>query len=319
MLALFPVFGILVGRAELPRWPTRRWRQVEAFGRQIADVFEGLPVLRALGMSARQRERIAEAAEGLRAASLSTLRVALLSALVLDTLASVSVALVAVPLGLRLLSGSIRLAPALAVLLIAPEVFLPLRRASAEFHESTEGLAAARRAMDLIAAGAPEHPDPDPRRRAGPAPSRQPGMRAPGDPARVPVALRDVWVELPGRAEPVLEGAWLTVEPGEKVVLVGPNGGGKSTTLALLLGFIAPSRGAVTVGGTDLRELDLEAWRRRLSYLPEHPTLLAQAPGRQPPPRRPGRPRRAAGRGPRPDARFDPSRPPPRRARHPAR
>ena len=274
VLVLFPVFGILVGQSS-SRLATRRWRQVEAFGRQIADVFEGLPVLRALGMSARQRERIAEAAEGLRAASLSTLRVALLSALVLDTLASVSVALVAVPLGLRLLSGSIRLAPALAVLLIAPEAFLPLRRASAEFHESTEGLAAARRAMDLIAAGAPEHPDPDPRRRAGPAPSRQPGMRAPGDPARVPVALRDVWVELPGRAEPVLEGAWLTVEPGEKVVLVGPNGGGKSTTLALLLGFIAPSRGAVTVGGTDLRELDLEAWRRRLSYLPEHPTLLA--------------------------------------------
>ena len=122
-------------------------------------------------------------------------------------------------------------------------------------------------------------------------------MRAPGDPARVPVALRDVWVELPGRAEPVLDGASLTVEPGEKVVLVGPNGGGKSTTLALLLGFIAPSRGAVTVGGTDLRELDVEAWRRRLSYLPEHPTLLAGSLADNLRLADPARRGRAAGRG----------------------
>ncbi len=276
VLALFPVFGILVGESS-GRLAARRWSQVEAFGRQIADIFEGLPVLKAFGRSARQRKRIAEAAEGLRQASLSTLRVAFLSALVLDTLASVSVALVAVPLGLRLLSGSVGLAPALAVLIIAPEVFLPLRRASAEFHESTEGLAAARRAMEVIETGGRDHPPSPvsgPARRASPA-ARPPDTRRPDDPARVPVALRDVRVELPGRPEPVLDATSLTIEPGEKVVLVGPNGAGKSTTLSLLLGFTTPSRGSVTVAGVDLRHLDLEAWRRRLSYLPERPTLLA--------------------------------------------
>jgi len=276
VLALFPVFSILVGESS-GRLAARRWSQVEAFGRQIADIFEGLPVLKAFGRSARQRERIAEAAEGLRQASLSTLRVAFLSALVLDTLASVSVALVAVPLGLRLLSGSVGLAPALAVLIIAPEVFLPLRRASAEFHESTEGLAAARRAMDVIETAGHEHPPSlasGPALRASPA-ATPPDTRRPDDPARVPVALRHVRVELPGRPEPVLDAASLTIEPGEKVVLVGPNGAGKSTTLSLLLGFTSPSRGSVTVAGIDLRHLDLEAWRRRLSYLPERPTLLA--------------------------------------------
>ena len=280
VLALFPVFGILVGQSG-GRLAARRWGQVEAFGRQIADIFEGLPVLKAFGRSVRQRERIAETAEGLRQASLSTLRVAFLSALVLDTLASVSVALVAVPLGLRLLSGSVRLAPALAVLIVAPEVFLPVRRASAQFHESAEGLAAARRAMDVIQG----EPRADGRIRGetgagrGPAPGAspvgRPEARPPGNPAREPVALREVRFERPGRAEPVLDGASLTIRPGEKVVLLGPNGAGKSTILSLLLGFAEPSRGSVTVGGVDLRDLDVDAWRRWISYLPERPTLLA--------------------------------------------
>jgi thiol reductant ABC exporter CydD subunit len=277
VLCLFPVFGVLVGQSS-GRLAARRWNHVEAFGRQIADIFEGLPVLKAFGRSTRQRERIAEAAEGLRLASLSTLRVAFLSALVLDTLASVSVALVGVPLGLRLLSGSIHLAPALAVLIVAPEVFLPLRRASAEFHESTEGLAAARRAMDVIGdgdggreGGGATREGGDARRDGSGATADRPG---PGDPARVPVALHRVRVELPGRAEAVLDDASLTILPGEKVVLVGLNGAGKSTTLSLLLGFIVPSSGAVTVGGMDLRGLDAEAWRRRLSYLSERPTLI---------------------------------------------
>ncbi len=276
VLVLFPVFGILVGGSG-GRLAARRWGQVEAFGRQIADIFEGLPVLRAFGRSARQRERIAEAAEGLRQASLSTLRVAFLSALVLDTLASVSIALVAVPLGLRLLSGSIRLAPALAVLIVAPEVFLPLRRASADFHESTEGLAAARRAMDVIEAESPGAPSPghEPGRARNAGSAAVAGGAEPGDPARVPVELRRVRVELPRRAEPVLDGASLTISPGETVVLVGPNGAGKSMALSLLLGFITPTQGEVSVGGVDLRHLDLAAWRRRVSFLPEHPTLLA--------------------------------------------
>ncbi len=281
VLALFPVFGILVGESG-GRLAARRWGQVEAFGRQIADVFEGLPVLKAFGQSAGQRQRIVEAAEGLRQASLSTLRVAFLSALVLDTLASVSVALVAVPLGLRLLTGSVRLAPALAVLIVAPEVFLPVRRASAQFHESAEGLAAARRAMDVIHQGGPPA-DGRIGWQSGPGsgPARTPGRgarpdgRPPGNPARQPVALSEVRFERPGRAEPVLDGASLTIRPGEKVVLMGPNGAGKSTILSLLLGFAEPARGSVTVGGVDLRDLDMDAWRRWISYLPERPTLIA--------------------------------------------
>ncbi|HUB70203.1 MAG TPA: ABC transporter transmembrane domain-containing protein, partial [Acidimicrobiales bacterium] len=130
VVALFPVFGALVGRSSLDL-AAKRWSQLEQLGRQVADLFQGLPVLKAFGRTPEQRARLAAANETLRCSTSGTLRVAFLSALVLDTLASVSVALVAVPLGLRLITGGVGLAPALAVLIIAPEVFLPLRRASA--------------------------------------------------------------------------------------------------------------------------------------------------------------------------------------------
>ncbi len=276
-IALFPIFGALVGRASTSL-AAERWHQLEALGRQVADVFAGLPALRALGRSAAQRERIARAGEALRSASQKTLRVAFLSALVLDTLASVSVALVAVPLGLRLLDGSISLSAALAVLILVPEVLLPLRRASAEFHESTEGLAAADAAFSSIGAARPERSTRAATACSGRAATACSGRAGRGgevpDPALVPVALRELQVMFPGRAEPVLDDATLVISPGETVALVGANGVGKSTVASLLLGFSSPTKGSVTAGGADLRDLDLRQWRRKLAYLPERPTLV---------------------------------------------
>ncbi|HXR23481.1 MAG TPA: thiol reductant ABC exporter subunit CydD [Acidimicrobiales bacterium] len=260
VVALFPVFGALVGKMTM-QLAGERWRRVEQLGRQIADLIQGLPALRALGRTAEQRASIARANEALRSSSSKVLRVAFLSALVLDTLGSVSIALVAVPLGLRLLTGSVRLSAALAVLILAPEVFLPLRRASAEFHESTEGLAAASRAIALT------------RSEAASGGSFAPHL-SPPDPGRAPVRLRCVSLQLAGRDNPVLDGASLTVAPGETVLLLGESGSGKSSTLSLLLGFLVPTGGEVTVGGEDLRNLDLDEWRRLVTYLPEHPTLL---------------------------------------------
>jgi ATP-binding cassette, subfamily C, bacterial CydD len=262
-ICLFPVFGILVGRTSTAL-AAGRWSQLEAFGGQVADIFCGLPLLKALGRSAAQRARIEQASEALRRSSLKALRLAFLSALVLDTLASVSVALVAVPLGLRLLSGHMHLGAALAVLIVAPEVFVPLRRASAEFHESTEGLAAASKATELIGA------DSDRAASSRPAPGRQPP-----DPTQVALRLDAVRVEHPGRGVPILDGASLAIEPGETVVLVGANGEGKSTLVSLLLGFLEPTSGSVRVGDDCLGALDLAAWRAKIAYLPEDPTLLA--------------------------------------------
>jgi ATP-binding cassette subfamily C protein CydD len=267
VVALFPVFGALVGRTTMSL-AAQRWRQVENLGRQIADLFDGLPVLRAFGRTAEHRARVARTNEALSQSSTGVLRVAFLSALVLDTLGSVSVALVAVPLGLRLLSGGARLSAALAVLIIAPEVFLPLRRASAEFHESTEGLAAAAQALAII--GCPGLG----REQTARPPRTGPGAALP-DLSRAAVELRSVGVELPGRALPLLRNASLRIAPGETVVLVGPSGAGKSTVVSLLLAFAHPTSGEIAVGGEDLRQFDPAGWRRLVTYLPEHPTLLA--------------------------------------------
>jgi ABC-type transport system involved in cytochrome bd biosynthesis fused ATPase/permease subunit len=278
IVALFPVFGALVGRASLTL-AGQRWRQVEELGCQIGDLFEGLPVLRAYGRTADQRQRMARANDILSRSGTKVLRVAFLSALVLDTLGSVSVALVAVPLGLRLLTGNVSLSAALAVLIVAPEVFLPLRRASSEFHESTEGLAASARALAVIG-GVPAQPDLAVVATAsGHAPVAEGGrvlhQRVPPSPAHAVVELRAVSVELTGRPAPVLRHASLAISPGETVVLVGPSGAGKSTVVSLLLGFSAPSAGEVTVGGQDVGDTDLSVWRQMVTYLPEHPTLLA--------------------------------------------
>ena len=160
------------------------------------------------------------------------------------------------------------------MLIVAPEVFLPLRRASAEFHESTEGLAAVARAMALIGPGQPAAGDAAP-------PARRPA-RPGGEPDLSPIPAGCRWScarcgsrfpDGPSRCSPA------PTSPSRRarvVVVVGPNGAGKSTVVSLLLGFFTPSRGAVLAGGEDLRDLDLAAWRRRLAYLPEHPALLGR-------------------------------------------
>ncbi len=272
-VSLFPVFGALVGRTggELA---ASRWHQVEDLGRQIADTFEGLPVLRAFGRSGAQRRRIAEVEATLRRASLSTLRVAFLSALVLDTLASVSVAILAVPLGLRLLDGSLGLSAALAVLIVAPEVFLPLRRASADFHESTEGLAAAGRALDVIGAAGPDSSS-----AAGgsgaPGAAARPELLSAPDPATETVWFDGVRVAVQDRGAPLLDAPEFALAPGETVALVGANGTGKSTVISLLAGLRRPEHGQVRVGPLELARVDPVSWRRWLAYLPERPALLS--------------------------------------------
>ena len=276
VLALFPVFGALVGRAgaQLAR---ERWQQVRALGSHLLDLFEGLPVLKAFGRSSDERERVRQAGEALRSASIATLRVAFLSALVLDTLASVAVALVAVPLGLRLLHGSIGLVPALTVLIIAPEVFVPLRRASAEFHESSEGLAAAADAYSMIdSATTPTTTTPTSPTPTAPTPTSVTGyvLEAP-DPRQVPLTLSSVSYAFHGSSWPVLTDCTLAIAPGETVVVLGPNGAGKSTLLAVVLGLLAPDSGSICVGGLDLRQIELANWRSRLAYLPDRPAILS--------------------------------------------
>lgn len=259
-LPLIPIFGALVGM-HTKAVTERQFHALSRLGGHFLDVVRGLPTLRAFGRARHQATVIAEVADAHRGATMKALRVAFLSSLVLELCASLSLALVAVPIGLRLMGGSLDLTTALLVLLLAPEAYLPLRMMGTRFHASMEGVAAADAAFAVL--------DSD----AAP-PARQEGVRRAGE--RPPqIRLENVTVRYPGRDDPALDNVSLTIEPGELVALVGESGGGKSTLLHLLLGFVEPDEGRVLIDGVDLRELDLDAWRGELAFVPQRPHLFA--------------------------------------------
>ncbi|MFE0171311.1 thiol reductant ABC exporter subunit CydD [Streptomyces sp. NPDC059002] len=263
-LPLIPVFGALVGMHTAQR-TARQWQLLSRLGGHFLDVVAGLPTLRAFGRERHQARVVGEMADAHRRATLRTLRVAFLSSFVLETVATLSVALVAVPVGLRLLHGGVDLRTALVVLFLAPEAYLPLRAAGAAFHDSAEGIAVAERVFALV-------DDPaDPRRPGAPkdTPAATPDART------AQLRLDEVTVQYPGRPEPALHRVSLTVRPGEHVALVGPSGAGKSTLLALLLGFATPASGRVEVDGTDLAALDPDDWRAQVAWVPQRPHLFA--------------------------------------------
>jgi thiol reductant ABC exporter CydD subunit len=282
VVALVPVTMILFGRRAAAE-TRRQWRRLSSLSARFLELIRGLPTLRAFGRAAQGRREVAAATEGLRQTTMATLRVAFLSALAMEFLAGIGTALVAMVLGLRLLGGTVSLYTALAVLLVSPEVFLPLRRAGAEFHASAEGRAAAERILDLLdqpagSVGSAEA--------AGPAtaigttpttatgPPSQPRRRTPVPGRPFPVRLDGIGVTFSGRSQPALDRFELTIDEGEHVALVGPSGVGKSTVLAVLLGFVAPEAGTVSIGGVDLADVDLAAWRRRIAWVPQRPHLF---------------------------------------------
>lgn len=248
----------------------RQWRRLASLAGRYLELIRGLPTLRAFGRAPRGRQEVAASTEGLRQATVSTLKVAFLSSLVLDLVAGLGVGLVAMVLGLRLLDGTLGLSTALAVLLVSPEVFLPLRRAAAEFHASTEGKAAAGRILDVLDT-APQVGTPH--GGAAVATTAAPQGTLP-DLRTAAVALGGVTVRYPGGGPPAVDHLDLRLEPGEHLALEGPSGAGKSTVLALLLRFVPWEDGSVTVGGVDLSCIAPGVWRRQLCWVPQRAHLL---------------------------------------------
>ncbi|MFD3630455.1 thiol reductant ABC exporter subunit CydD [Streptomyces sp. NPDC058664] len=262
-LPLIPVFMILIGWYTQARMD-RQWRLLSRLSGHFLDVVAGLPTLKIFGRAKAQAESIRAITSEYRRATMRTLRIAFLSSFALELLATLSVALVAVTIGMRLVHGELDLYIGLVILILAPEAYLPLRQVGAQFHAAAEGLAAAEEIFDVLE-----------------QPVREGGTGA-AAPDSVRLELEGVTVRHAGRAEPSLDAATLTVESGETVALVGPSGVGKSTLLDVVLGFAVPEEGgSVRVGGSardggeDLAALDLEEWRARIAWVPQRPYLFA--------------------------------------------
>ncbi len=276
-IPLIPLFMALVGATTRERMD-RQLRALERLGGHFLDVVAGLPTLKVFGRAKAQTAAIREVTERYRRTALSTLRVTFLSSLILELVATVSVALVAVAIGLRLMAGHLDLRTALFVLVLAPEAYLPLRQLGANYHASAEGVAAAEQVFAVL-----ERPPvprgtsadvPDLYGTSADVPDRGASPDVP-DPAVADLTVEGLRVAYPGRAVPALDGVSLTVHAGEVLALAGPSGCGKSTLLGVLLGLVAPQGGSVRVGGCDLAELDPDAWRARLAWVPQRPHLFA--------------------------------------------
>ncbi|WP_280242112.1 ABC transporter ATP-binding protein/permease [Nocardia abscessus] len=289
-LPLIPIFMILIGlltqgRAEATLAATTRLSD------QLLDLFAGMPTLRALGretgvaepetpsqgggagQARTMQHRVRDLGDALRQRTMRALRMAFLSSMVLEMLATLSVALIAVSIGLRLVFGEMSLYAGLMALVLAPEVYLPLRMVGERFHAAQDGMAAADKAFAVLESTPGEQAgsslDESSRVHAtdlSPASGRR-DLAAPGT-----VEVRGLSVGARDGFAPADLSA--TLRPGSLTVLAGPNGSGKSTAVQAILGLITPDRGAVTVDDVDVRELDPDRWWARLAWLPQRPVLV---------------------------------------------
>ena len=257
-LPVIPVFMALIGMTTRAH-TDRQLRTLQVLSGRFLEVVRGLTTLKVFGRSRAQAEVIAEVTHRYRRRLMATLRITFLSSLALELLASVSVAIVAVAVGLRLLAGHLELKPALFVLVLAPEAYLPLRQLGADYHASAEGVSAAEQVFAVL-----DEPVPV----CG-------ARRAVPNPGRTGLTVDSLSFTYPGRDRPAIDGISLTVEPAEVVAVTGPSGCGKSTLLAVVLGLVQPDAGTVRIGDVELAGLDPDAWRRQVAWVPQRPHLFA--------------------------------------------
>ena len=254
-LPLIPVFMILIGLYTRSR-VDRQWETLSRLSGHFLDLVAGLPTLKVFGRAKRQAEAIRAMGERYRSTTMGVLRITFLSSFALELLASLSVALVAVTMGVRLVEGQVTFSIALFVLILAPEAYLPIRLVGQHFHAAAEGLGAAEEVFAMLEQEVPGGGTQDP-------------------PARPVIGLEGVGVTYAGRDHPALLPTTAVLPPGALVALVGASGGGKSTLLSVLLGFVAPTEGRVRLDEQDLSDVDLARWRARLGWVPQHPHLVA--------------------------------------------
>ena len=259
-LPLIPIFMILIGRMT-QSVSQERLKTMQVLGDQVLDLISGLPTLKALGREQGPVEQVRSLSRSYRRTTMSTLRVAFLSGAVLEFITTLSVAIIAVQVGFRLVAGRMDLFTGLLVLMVAPEVYQPLRQVGFQFHASANGVAAANAVFEVLQTPVPEHGD-------LPAPDLHSSTIELDE---VSVASRGAWAPA---------GLSASIRPGSLVALTGPSGAGKTTTTQVLLGLLPPDRGRVRIvpaGGApsvvDLAQIDPATWWEQIAWVPQRPTI----------------------------------------------
>ncbi|THF84665.1 thiol reductant ABC exporter subunit CydD [Cohnella fermenti] len=261
-MPLLILFMILVGVTAKAK-AEKQFQVLGRLGGHFLDIVRGLPTLRLFGRSRAQIGILSRISEDYRKTTMGTLRLAFLSAFVMELFATLSTAIVAVFLGLRLIEGEIGFEAAFLVLLLTPEFYAPVRSLGTQFHSSANGVSAAKRILALL--------DKEP---AGWA-EREDGRKLPASPYGYRIEFRGVSVRYPGAERDALTDVSFELAPGERLAIVGPTGSGKSTLLDLLQGYVKPTSGEIRVDEVPLGELSMAWWRRQLGAVGQHPRLFA--------------------------------------------
>ncbi|MGE5072867.1 MAG: thiol reductant ABC exporter subunit CydD, partial [Anaerolineae bacterium] len=257
---LIPFFMYMIGRGA-EAVTKRQYESLSRLSAHFLDSLQGLTTLKLFGQSKAQAANIARVSDQYRDTTLKVLQVTFLSAFALELLATISTAIIAVEVGLRLLYGQMQFQQALFLLILAPEFYLPLRMLGLRFHAGMAGTSAARRIFEILDTPLPARP----RAQATPAAER---------PLFETLELKDLSFTYPGEAQPTLQGISLQIRAGEHIALVGSSGAGKTTLASLLLAFMAPSSGSISVNGMPLDALPPDQWRRRIAWVPQTPHLF---------------------------------------------
>lgn len=260
---LLILLALIGGRAK--ELTARRFNEMSWMSAHFFDMLQGLPTLKMFGRSKEQAATIEKISSQFGNTTMDVLRTAFQTSLVLEWGATAATALVAIEVSVRLMNGMIPFALALTVLLLTPEFFLPLRQLALRYHSGSAGQAAAGRIyalLDLPVASAPSRPVPELQ------------TVTPALPARLDIRFDDVYVSYDNGQRYALNGFTLTIPQSQTVALVGATGAGKTTVASLLLRFVEPSRGKITVGGIPLNQIDALRWRTQVAWVPQQPYLF---------------------------------------------
>jgi ABC transporter, CydDC cysteine exporter (CydDC-E) family, permease/ATP-binding protein CydD len=300
LLAVLPIvvaFLILLGLIA-QREKDKKWESYQLLARHFVDSLQGIATLKFLGMGKSHKESIFSVSEKHRKATIRTLRIAFLSSFSLDFFSTLSVAVVAVELGLRLINGTIGFEPALAILILTPEYFLPIRELGNDYHATLDGREAGERIHDLLETEGMNRTE---RNREISGKRMSLSVADGSGRKRGPIAEENI---LPLQSDPVvlenygwdehsvlqleqigkysreeerllLRNVGFQVMGFQKVGIVGKSGAGKTTLIDILAGFSRPDRGEFVINGHVRKDLCFSAWRNQVSYIPQHPYIFS--------------------------------------------
>ncbi|TNJ39843.1 thiol reductant ABC exporter subunit CydD [Chlorobaculum thiosulfatiphilum] len=257
---LIPLFMILIGKRASAA-TEKQWNTMSRMSGHFLDMLQGLSTLKLFAQAKARRDGIEEASENFRHSTMQVLKIAFLSSLTLELVGTLGTAVVAVSIGLRLLGGHLPFRPGLFALLLVPEFYLVLRQLGTKFHAGMEGVTASKEMHEILD-------------RASEIPKAGSCDLDANEVSTRPIVIDNLSYRFPGSGKAALDDVSLTIEPGTVTALTGPSGAGKSTLLNLLLRFVEPADGAISLGSRRVRQFSLDSWYRQIAWVPQHPFLF---------------------------------------------